>query len=202
MAVLPGSLALMTISDGALATAADLRNNFTAIQTENNSLLTILGAGTAGDVFTGVGTTVQFAKPTGYEYGYTEITATVNVVSTTEATPTTIVTAPAVTLDGSTAIWVEFYASQVVTPSVLAGFTSITLFEGATEITRMGSLLTPAAAIMVAPVTVRRKITPTAGAHTYSICAHTSSTTGTPRVIAGAGSGAADPPAYIRISKA
>lgn len=61
MAVLPGSLALTTIPDGALATAADLRNNFTAIQTEANALLTVLAGGSAGQVLTGVGTTLTWA---------------------------------------------------------------------------------------------------------------------------------------------
>lgn len=61
MATLPSTLALVTIPDGAPRLSSDHRSNNTAIQTEANALLTILSAGTAGQLFSGVGTTVKFA---------------------------------------------------------------------------------------------------------------------------------------------
>ena len=45
---LPSSLALTNISDGSTATAAPVRNNFSAIQTAVNALITALSGGTAG----------------------------------------------------------------------------------------------------------------------------------------------------------
>lgn len=50
MATLPTSLALTNIADGALAVAADERNNFGAIQTATNALIAALSGGTLGQV--------------------------------------------------------------------------------------------------------------------------------------------------------
>lgn len=49
MPVLPGSLALTVIADGSLAVAADVRNNFTAIQTDVNALIALLANGNGLD---------------------------------------------------------------------------------------------------------------------------------------------------------
>lgn len=199
MATLPSSLALTTISDGALATAADLRNNFTAIQTENNSLLTILGAGTAGDVFAGVGTTVQFAKPPGYEYTHNEITAPVSITATSAATAQTVATASAVTFDGTTTVMVEFFAPSVQPQPTAAAAIVVSLWDS-TDIGQIGQIFTPAASTMTAPMLLRRRLTPSAGSHTYVVKSWVTSGTGT--IQAGAAGVATTVPAYIRITKA
>jgi hypothetical protein len=49
MSVLPGSLGLTVIADGSLAVAADVRNNYTAIQTAVNALIAILANGNGVD---------------------------------------------------------------------------------------------------------------------------------------------------------
>lgn len=48
----PGSLALSTIADGSPRIAAPVRNNFSAIQTLANAVVTLLSGGTAGQVLT------------------------------------------------------------------------------------------------------------------------------------------------------
>lgn len=61
MPSLPSSLGLTNIPDGAVIVAADHRNNYNAVQTALNSLLTILAGGSAGQVFgSGGGTTVAW----------------------------------------------------------------------------------------------------------------------------------------------
>jgi hypothetical protein len=61
MPTLPSALALTTIADGSPIIAADHRNNYAAIQTDVNALLTILGAGTNLQVLqSGGGTTVNW----------------------------------------------------------------------------------------------------------------------------------------------
>jgi hypothetical protein len=45
------------------------------------------------------------------------------------------------------------------------------------------------------------RFTPSAGSHTYSFGATASSTTGTPQIGAGAGGGAVQAPAFLRILK-
>lgn len=82
MATLPSNLALTVIADGALAVAADVRNDFSAIQTETNALLGILGGGAAGQVLTGVGTTMTWA----YGSGVYRKTSEKDVVSTVTET--------------------------------------------------------------------------------------------------------------------
>jgi len=60
MPILPSQLALTSPADGALAIAAEARNANSAIQTCVNSLLGILDDGAAGQVLTGVGTTLTW----------------------------------------------------------------------------------------------------------------------------------------------
>ena len=64
------------------------------------------------------------------ELAYAEITANVNVTAISEATAQTVVTAPAITLDGATPILVEFY-SPLVSPAATAPL-FLVLFDGST----------------------------------------------------------------------
>lgn len=133
---------------------------------------------------------------------YQEFTSVINVASTTESSGTTIVTAPAFTADGTSSYWIEFYA-DVSTPTTGAGsFTICSIFEGATQIGRITDLRSPTAGQVQQTQIGRRKLTPTAASHTYSITAFSSSTTGTPQVIAGAGGTSTFVPGYICIEKA
>lgn len=200
MATLPNALSLTSIADGAPVIAADPRNNFAAIQTDVNALLTILGSGVTGQMLTGNGTTVSMAYPPGYSLGYNEITAGVTIASTTEASGTTIIAAPAITFDG-TDVEVEFFSPVVNLPSVAGATLFICLFEGATEIGRMGGFQAAAASASAFPVFLRRRFTPTAAAHTYTVTAFASSLTGGPSIAAGSGGAGGSLPAYVRVRK-
>src|SRR3954462_7830039 len=198
MAVLPGSLALKTIPDGALATAADLRNNFTAIQTENNAVLTALGAGTSGDVLLGNGTTVTFAKPPGYEFARTQITASVTVSGTSGAPTTVIGPTSSVTFDGSTAVDIVLGGDAV---NVGGSDTVICeLYEDATSLGIIAAYINPAAGSMSVPLRGELRRTPSAAGHTYTVKAYRTTNNGS--VAAAAGGAGAGTPAFLKVIKA
>lgn len=133
------------------------------------------------------------------QVSYTEFTSPVSVTATVVASSDTVVTAPALTGDGSQAYLIEFFAS-VAQPSNVAGrFMVAHLFDGSNEAGSLCQLTTPANAFMQAEMYGAVKITPSAAAHTYSIRAHVSAGTGT--ISAGTGGAGNIVPGYVRISK-
>ena len=117
----------------------------------------------------------------GYLFGETEFNSNVNITATTDATANTIVTAPAVTFDGATPVWIEFYAPAVDPGS---GTRIIyVLYDGSSPLDRLGDATYANTNTQV--VSLRKKLTPSAGSHTYSIRAYVTSGTGI--VKAGAG---------------
>lgn len=147
-------------------------------------------------------TAAAWGYPPGFEIGYTQITAPVNIASTTEATGTTIISPGALTFDG-TAVMCHFFAPYVKADTASAGdFVTICLFEGATEIGRLGSSLSVITANQTFfSMSLFLRFTPTAAAHTYTVTAFSTSTTGTPQVGAGAGGTGAYNPAFVRFTK-
>jgi hypothetical protein len=137
----------------------------------------------------------------GQELAYAEATALVAVTATTEATAQAVVTAPAVTFDGTTRVIVEFFSRSLNPPAAAVGATlTLCLFDGASSVGVVAGVQTPAAANMLAPAIGRRLLTPTSGAHTYSIRGYVS--TGTGNVSAGPGGAGQNMPAYIRVTRA
>lgn len=163
--------------------------------------INVVGTYASGTVTSGTAI-FTFPLPPGHEYDYAQGTATVNVTGTTETGATTIVTGNAVTYDGTAIVNIEFYAPSVNTPSNAAGDgVRVWLFEDGVSIGRLGFLATPAAAVLSSPMHVGRRMTPSAGSHTYSVRAHVNTTTGTPSVVAQSGGTALYMPFYIRITK-
>ena len=140
--------------------------------------------------------------PPGYEIGYDQITATVNVTSTTEATPTTVISCAAHVFDGSPVL-VSFFTPGLTTPNNAAGdFIRISLFESTTEIGVIAFRETPSSThVEVGSISGFFRFTPTAGSHTYTIGGSVNSTVGTPAVGAGAGGTGAFVPAFVRFTK-
>lgn len=136
------------------------------------------------------------------ELAYGTLTTTVSVTSTVEATGTTIVTAPSISVDGSTTILVEFFSNDVRLPTGASDNMVISLFEGATQISRIATLQ-PAAITQqtILAVNGRYRFTPSAGSHTYSVTARVSSTTGSPQVNGGTGGTSGNAPTFIRITR-
>lgn len=129
--------------------------------------------------------------PPGYEFAYNEFTATVNLTATSEATATTIVTASAVTFDGATPVLIEawFPFADQGTPS-----TAFTLYDGASSIGTLQSI-----AAIQEGVSVKRRLTPSSAAHTYSVRGWVPAGTG--HAYAGVGGVGNMLPGFIRITK-
>ena len=167
--------------------------------------VTVSGTAASGKtVVASSSSAAAWAYPPGFEIGYAQITTNANITDTSEATATALITVTA-TFDGG-AVYAEVFAARVVTPAGAAGDTvTFTLFEGSTEITLLGNpraMIASAGSQWAAPLHLKYKFTPTAASHTYKLCAFVQDTTGTPVLVAGAGSGAGTaPPSYLRFVK-
>lgn len=133
------------------------------------------------------------------EIGYDSITANALVTATTEATSNTIIACAPHTFDGNPVIC-HFMASAVNQITVAGAKIVFSLWEGATEISRLGSHQVNLTAQGFMPFYNALRFTPTAGSHTYTIKAYAQSTTGTPQIYCGTG-GIGDPPCYVRFTK-
>lgn len=147
----------------------------------------------------------SWGYPPGYEINYTAITSTANVTDTSEATATALISPGAITFDG-TAVLLEFFCPSVFNPNAISTTdqVTVTLFEGATQITRLATVALVDLGTgqqLQTPVRSAYRFTPTAAAHAYKVCAFTNSTTGTPKLLAGSGGTNGDPPAFVRFTK-
>lgn len=133
---------------------------------------------------------------------HTEITANVPVTSNV-GSPTTVITAPAVVFDGGPVL-IEFTSPMATAPQQLNLSLHIALYEGATDLGILATLANNAGvASYNAPIFARRRFTPTAGSHTYSIKAYTTSVSPAgSTVFAGPGTSGNWMPATLRIVRA
>jgi hypothetical protein len=130
---------------------------------------------------------------------YVQFTSNVAISASSDAGSDTIVTAAAVTFDGSTLICVEFYAGAVRLPSTSDGQLIISLFDGSSQVGRIAQYAPGVAtANSNYPCFVCRYFTPSAATHTYSIRGWVYNGTGS--IFAGTGSGSASAPGYIRVT--
>lgn len=134
----------------------------------------------------------------GYEIGYDEITSSVSVTATTEASGTTVISCAAHTFDGSPVL-LTFYAPFINVGATGGSYTVVNLFEGATQIGRLTTALNNGAAVQDMPCVAHYRFTPSAGSHTYTITALRGGSNGT--IGAGAGGTATDLPAFARFTK-
>ncbi len=164
--------------------------------------VTVTGTGASGKVpVASSSSAAAWGFPPGFEIGYSQITASVNVASTTEATGTTIISPGALTFDG-TPVLAHFYAPAIENGTAAAATVTVNLFEGATQIARL-VVLGLASGTLQELVSVNGflRFTPTAASHTYTVTAFANNTTGTPQVVAGLTGTNAYAPAFIRFTK-
>lgn len=149
------------------------------------------------------GSAVNPAGLAGYQIGYSQITASVNITGTTEGTATTVISPPAFTFDGKD-VYAIFFSPGLKPPGNAAGDTIIVgLFESGTLINRFGFLQNNLTnAVVIAGGEFAFKFTPSAASHTYVVAGWVTNTTNTPLVAAGVGGPGANPPAYVRFVKA
>jgi hypothetical protein len=141
---------------------------------------------------------VKWAAPVSGSIDYAQITSSVNISASSDATANTVVTGSSVSYDGSTQILVEFFTPYAISASSGQEL-RVNLFDGSTDLGRIGKLAT-SGAIGVA-MSASRVLTPSAGSHTFSIRAHKSGGSDD-TITAGAGGTATDVPAFMRITQA
>lgn len=139
----------------------------------------------------------------GGELDYVEQTSPVSITSTNEASPNTVITSSSVAYDGSTVVLIEAYFPRINPSGTASAFMTVLLFEDSTSIGRLG--LEGNGANVNVINTYRsafysRRITPSAGSHTYSVRAIVSAGTGGFEL--GAGGASTYMPGYIRITRA
>lgn len=161
-----------------------------------------LGVGSTGQVLTVAGgLPVWGAAATATELAYGETIANVTgIATTTEATATTVLTAPSFTPDGSTTVLVD-----VSIPSwqhdTNGALINMSLFDNGVSVGEFTRQYVGVASNQPGgPWRVARKLTPSAVPHVYTARVWVSSGNG--RINAGAGGVGTDMPAFIRVSKA
>lgn len=164
-----------------------------------SAVLARLGIGTAAQVLGGGASAPAWVFPPGYEQAYTEFTANVSLTGHTAATATTIVTASAFTFDGSVSL-IEFFCPYQYN-NTAQGENVFQLYQDGSDIGQLGVAdLASTTGLQGYALRLSRRMTPSAGSHTYSIRGYTSGTsTGT--AAAGVGGAGVSLPGYIRITK-
>jgi hypothetical protein len=153
---------------------------------------------TTAFVLAQLSTTVLANMPPGRTLSHVSFTDLVTVSATAEGAANTVVTANALTFDGATPVWIEFFAPSVDPGATLSSAIILVLYDGASSVGIFGVVQNDAANTLRAPVLLRRRLIPSAASHTYSIRAYRSASDGT--ITAGAGTGAGVAlPGYISI---
>lgn len=112
----------------------------------------------------------------GNELAYVEITADVTSASTSEASPTDVMSAGAIAFDGATRICIEFSCASWT--NGVNGITYLNLWRDSTDLGRIGRRNTGSQGSS-SPFLGRRYLTPSAGTFTYSIKTWHSTAAGT-----------------------
>jgi hypothetical protein len=131
---------------------------------------------------------------------YTEITAAVAVTATTLPSAQLILASNAIDCDGSP-IEVEFFAPYIAPALALGAYMHLTLWQDSTDIGILTLYEAQQGSVYAyAPVCVKRRLTPAAGSHTFSIRAVAAG--GTPASVgAGVGTAGNYVAAYLKVSK-
>jgi len=134
------------------------------------------------------------------ELYYNQITAPLAVTATAANASQLVIAGAAVAYDGRPVI-IEFSSPALLTPNIAGGAVTINLIEGGTDLGYLGQAQASNPSILTG-VTFRRRLTPTAGNHTYQIAAWRTAGAANATVFAGPGGADQYPPAFMRIIRA
>jgi hypothetical protein len=164
-----------------------------------------LSYGSNGQAVIGTAGTGAWKNPPGFILSQVRANATISVTATTEATANTVITAAAVTLDGSTDVDVEFGAPFAGFQATSGAHLIVYLYDGSTSLgiiwqgTNNAAVTLRTGGIYVTtPLAGAQR--PSAAAHTYSIRAITGS--GTATIAGGVGGAGQYQPMYVRVKQA
>lgn len=136
----------------------------------------------------------------GQQLDYAEITSNASVTATVEASSTTIVSGNAVTFDGN-AVVVEFFLPAWQCDTAANDLLIVLFLDGAVNATIMRGDTTGVANLPQTGGVFAKRLTPSAGSHTFSIRGYQAAA-GTSTVFAGASGAGNFGPAFIRITRA
>jgi hypothetical protein len=138
----------------------------------------------------------------GVELNYTQITSSVTVTSTTEATGTSVFAPAAVVFDGQPVLVTMWFPEVSLSPAAQADAVFLNLFEGATQIGRLGLWKASAAAdTRWGGATILFRFSPSAASHTYTVTAFKTAAGDAAGFNCGAGGTGTEVPAFFRITK-
>lgn len=181
----------------------DAAAGITSAQLAGSIALSKLTDPTTGKVVGSSGGVAAAVFPPGHQYAYVEQTSAVAITGT-ELAPTDVVSAGAISFDGSTTVEIDVYTHGLLfagTASV-GDDLAINLWDGATDLGRLARVK-----CLVSGGTVQnwfptgkmsRVLTPTNASHTYKVRGWTTGT-GSNSVRGGAGGAGAELPIFIRI---
>lgn len=178
------------------ATVADRDTRWPAATAGRGAMCVTLDTDTLWKVASVAGVLTWQQAGAGVELMRAAIAANVSITATSTGTAQTLVTGAALTLDGSP-VWIECYLPGITQPNVANGQMVVNLFDGAVDQGNMAAIYAPIATGMQIPAYTRRLITPTVGAHTYSLRAWINPS-GSALVVAGS----VYPQGFLRVVKA
>jgi hypothetical protein len=111
------------------------------------------------------------------ELAYAQFTTAVTVPVVAEASAVTVVSAGSVTYSAQPIV-IEFFAAAIAVAATPAQVVC-NLWDGGADLGRIGGIINPGTAQQFVPAMLRRRLTPTAGAHTYIVKAWAASAAGT-----------------------
>jgi len=135
-----------------------------------------------------------------HELVYAQTVTAVGMVGVTAPTAVTLVAGPATTFDGAP-VMVEFYAAQAQCGAGAGTAILFNLWDGGSDLGYYGQIINVAASILTVPVFLSRRLTPSAGSHTYIAKAWVPAGSGG-SVGAGPGGINALPPMFLRVTRA
>ena len=136
----------------------------------------------------------------GYEFDYVELnTGTVNITHNSDATADTVITGSSVSYDGSTVVLIEVFFPAVDTAAFNAAAVVFVLYDGSTDLGRIGVTRNVTTSVLRYPVYMAYRITPSNASHQYIVKAFNSGGTGI--VYGGAAGAGVNVPGFLRITR-